>query len=314
MSQVFLAPTTLDGGGLPTFETPGLQMTWTVGGVTWDLLSGVSGVRLLRGVRGLSAPPEVHYRDTSPSVPGSRWRGSRTGEREAFWPILVSGGDGAAWVEHDRAWWAGLQPQKTGAWSVTDPFGARRSLTLRFQDDGDGAYSLDPVKARIATYGLTFIAEDPYWRGDPIVRSWTTGTSSDFFNGVSKAPPFNISVGSTIATATLTNPGDVDAWPIWTIYGPSTAAELGLAGRLVTVPFTVASGKALVVDTDPRVQTAYLYDISGGALIDPTERTGDLGTADFAPIPPGASVPLALSLTGAGTIQSRIIPGYYRAW
>lgn len=315
MSQVFLYPSTpTDGGGGGQPTSPPVQMTWTAAGQVWDLLSPASGVRILQGLRGLTMPPVKHYRDTSPALAGSRWRGSRTEQREVFWPLLVKANDGPSWVELDRELWAGLHPDVTGVWSVVAPSRSRRALTMRLDDDGDAGHPADPVSAHAAVYGLTFVAEDPYWRGDDIVRSWTTATGSDFFGGAAKAPPFIISPASTVSTATLTNPGDVPAWPVWTVYGPATAATLGIVGQTVTVPFTIASGKALVVDTDPRAQTAYLYDVSGGELVNPVERTGDLGAVGFAAIPPGESVTLSLALTGSGTIQCRISPGYYRAW
>lgn len=62
------------------------------------------------------------------------------------------------------------------------------------------------------------------------------------------------------ANAKINNPGDVDAWPTWTIIGDSTAAAVGVGTSVVEVPFVVPAGKALVVNTDPTVQTAVMYN------------------------------------------------------
>lgn len=313
MGQIFLwnpTPTPPES----VVEEPAVEMTWTVGDQTFDLLDPASDVRLLQGIRGLTMPPVKHYYDESPALDGSRWRGSRTEAREVFWPLLIRSLTGDTFVDTDRLLWDTVRPDLTGVWGVAAPDGQKRMLTLRFKDEGNGGYATDPVKSRGAVYGVTFTAEDPYWRGEPIVRSWSVGTPDLFFNGVSKAPVFRISVASLVASATLSNPGDIPAWPVWTVYGSSTATTLGLAGHAITVPFTVASGKALVIDTNPTAQTAFLYDVVAGVLTNPVERTKDLGTTDFATIPPGQSVTLALSLTGSGSIQCTLNPGYWRAW
>lgn len=292
---------------------PAVEMSWTVGDQTFNLLNPDSPVRLLQGIRGLTMPSVKHYSDSSPALDGSRWRGRRTEQREVFWPLLVKGYSGSQFVDHDRLLWETIRPDETGVWTVAAPDGQKRMLTMRFSDDGSGGFENDPVNARGAVYGITFIAEDPYWRGPVQARSWSLGTSEDFFDGANKAPVFNISQASLIASATLTNPGDIPVWPVWTVYGPSTAATLGLADHAITVPFTIDSDEALVVDTDPTAQTAFLYTIVGGELTSPVERTKDLGTTNFATIPSGQSVALALSLTGTGTIQCTLSPGYWRA-
>jgi hypothetical protein len=44
------------------------------------------------------------------------------------------------------------------------------------------------------------------------------------------------------------------------------------------------------------------------------DRTEDLGTADFAPIPAGQDRRLNISMTGDGIIRAAITPLYRRAW
>jgi hypothetical protein len=88
---------------------------------------------------------------------------------------------------------------------------------------------------------------------------------------------------------------------------------MGVGDSVVEVPFTVADGKALVVDTDPRVQTAIEYDYPG--MTNPVDRTADLtGAVDFAAIPAGGTSPLNVSITGDGTIRVELVPLYWRAW
>lgn len=297
---------------------PGLRgLTWTTAdGVVWDLLSGDDGVLLTpEGVTGLYMPPIDRYTTESAGVDGSSWRGSRVKEREVFWPILLYSDAGSQeWVTHDRAWWRGLQPEKVGTWTVIDPSGQPRSLRIRFTSDGGHSIRRDPSQAGWAAYGITFVAEDPWWSGVRVLRTFISTAAQDFFN-TGAAPPFFISSSASISTATLPNDGDVEAWPVWTITGPTTSVTVGLSGKLISVPFTIAAGKALVIDTDPRSQTAWDADVVAGVVVRTTvERTGELGVTEFAPIPPLDSVALSLTMVGTGTITAAIVPRFFKAW
>jgi hypothetical protein len=282
-------------------------MSWTGwDGSVWDLCGGEGGVAMLAGVRGLNLPPSTQWRSQSPAVSGARFRGLVHDARECFWPVKVWNDAGSqAWVEHDRAFWATLNPAKTGVWSVTLPDGSKRSLTLRLSGDGDPSFSLDPTLVGWATYGLTFLADDPFWAGEEVSRSWKAATPSDFFNGGAKAPSFNISPGSTLGSATLSNPGDVETHVTWLAYGPFDSVTVGVDGRTVEAPISAAEGQVLEIDTNPAVQAAFL---------DGVDVTAQLTKADFATLPPGEDVTLSLSMTGAGWVEAKFTPKYLRAW
>jgi hypothetical protein len=128
---------------------------------------------------------------------------------------------------------------------------------------------------------------------------------------------FHISDGRTVDEAQMTNPGDVDAWPVWAINGPTTSVDLGVGGSVVEVPFAIADGERLVIDTNPTEQVAYLGDVDPGnafAVLSGADVTEDLGAADFAPIPADATTDLSIDMTGTGIVAARIIPGYWGAW
>jgi hypothetical protein len=246
------------------------------------------------------------WRSQSPAVAGARWRGAVADSREVFWPLKVWHDAGAAeWVDLDRAFWRTLDPQQTGVWAVTLPDGSRRSLTLRLKDDGDTVWNLMPTLYGWAHYGVTLTADDPFWSGDEIRRSWAAGSSSDFFNGPSKAPSFNISSANALESATLSNPGDVDAYLTWTVHGPFTSVTVGVDGSTVVAPITGALGDTLEINTDPSVQAAFL----NGADV-----TAQLTSSEFVPLPPGENVSLSLALAGTGYVEAAFTPRYYRAW
>lgn len=293
---------------------PGMVHTWTGWDDTvWLLNAATSGVALLPGVRGLGTPPVTMYNKTSPSVAGSQYLGSSVEERPVFWPTAIwNDTSSAEWIAFDRGFFRTLDQDKQGIWTVRQPNGEERILRLRYVDDGNNAFDIDPAKYGVQTYGLNFVANQPYWEGALIWRRFVAASPAPFFSG----PIVTISSGKSMATATVTNPGDVDTFPVWSILGPTTSVTVGIGASTITAPFTIASGKALVIDTNPTAQTALLgnWDDTERKLSSIVDRTGDLGTALFAPIPPGTDQPLALSMTGTGTVDVEILPLYKRAW
>jgi hypothetical protein len=290
----------------------GMAMKW-IGwdGSEWSLTHAGSGTVMMPGVRGLSMPPVIHHRAAHASVPGARWRGHTIGVREVFWPLQVYSDDGSEeWVQRDRAFWKTLNPSKTGEWIVTAPDGSTRTLRLRFLNDSEFSLDGDVVKAGWANYGITLAAEQPYWEGESIDRLWENGTEVPFFP-VAGAPAFGLSPSNVLTLATLENPGDVGAYLVWRVYGPVTNATVGVNGRNITIPFTIAAGDVVEINTSPTAQTAMMGPVSGPLT---TDKTMSLGTIDFAPLPPGEISSLSLTISGAGRISASFSPLYYRAW
>jgi hypothetical protein len=308
-----------------------MGMTWTAKGSSWTLTDRDTGIFMRPGVRGFGMPPVQRFTTTAPAVPGSRFQGSWTQERDVFWPIKIwHDGGSTDWMLRDRAFWATMDPDDTGIWTITHPDGAKRTLRLRFTDEANTPSEDDPFRRGWDTYGITLTAEQPHWEGDPVVRSWKNKTYSPFFDPTGPQL-FNIGSGADVSTATIDNPGDVPSYPQWFIDGATTAAQVGIGALIVTVPFVVPDGKCLVIDSDPASIGATLYDISpaqlaaadpqkpserviGVDLINPVDKTAALGEADFAPVPAGSSVPLSLSVAGAGTVEVKLPTLYRRAW
>lgn len=280
-------------------------MTWTGWeGSTFDLLDpAVSGVMLLEeGIRGLNMPPFTRYTSNAAGIAGARWRGHGTDEREVFWPAFLWSDKGSAdWMRADARWWKTMRPDELGVWEVVTAASIRR-LRLRFVDDSDHSSPRDPTRLGWCLYGIRMVAEQPYWEGDPITLSWQERAEQPFLPG----PPFWVSGTVSLSSAVMQNPGSVDAFPTWVLDGPFSTATVGFAGATITVPFPVAAGNSLTINTSPDEQTA--IDAAG------VDRTGDLGAASFAPIPSGGGKALTLALAGAGSVSASITPLYYRAW
>lgn len=298
-------------------------MTWTGhDGTVWDLTDPNGGVCLLRdGVEGLHHPKFTQWVRKGPAVPGQVFRGAIAEERNVVLPLVVFEDSGSkAWIEHDRKFWKSMHPRRLGTLTVSPGgTGAKRSIKLRYVPE-DYSYEVDPALSRWAAYVALLVADQPFWTGTTVRAAWGTGGAQEFYE--EDGPQLvNIMTGHTMANAAVTNDGDEDAWPVWTVIGPSTAAHAGVGADVVEVPFVVPDGKAVVVDTDPRMRTALECDYTPATgntpplFTNPVDRTADLtGAVNWARIPAGQTSPVNISITGGGAMMVELTPLYWRAW
>jgi hypothetical protein len=119
-------------------------------------------------------------------------------------------------------------------------------------------------------------------------------------------------VAEPARTSTVTNPGQVEAYPRYLITAPFRSVIVGPGDKLITLPFQQVGSQRVYIDTDPRVQS--IVDGDGndlwplvGSAIDPL----------FAPIPKKTTVPMTIVLDspapGAGVYVS-LTPLYRRGW
>ena len=302
MVLIFSAASALSAGQ-PRWT--GLSISWEgYDGSLWDLANGSEGVVLQgTGTEGLHDPVLTRYSSVSRAVPGKRLRGWRTESREVFWPLRMSADSPDAFQDTYQRFFASFHPVNPGIWRVGYR-GVTRQLELTGQYQQPRTMFEDPLLTGSDVFGIELEAAQPYWSGEPVNRGpWSAPASLDFINGT--APPFNISASTAIGSGTIPNPGDVDAYPVWTVTGPLSGIELGVGSRVIDVPFTVASGSVLVIDTDPRNLTATL----NGADV-----TATLGFQRFASIPTGSEVALHVEATGTGSVKVALTPLYFRAF
>lgn len=291
----------------------GMPMSWVgADDSEWSLTDRQQGIAMKPGVRGLLMPAYTRYSSQSPAVPGSRHKGSRALDREVMWPVKVFHGDGSiSWMRRDRAFWQSLDPDKEGTWTVHHPDGATRSLQCRYIESDD-SLDLNPIKLGWQTYQIRLLADSPFWLGQSVTRSWRQETETNFYS----EPLFVLASGSSLGSATFSNEGDEPAYPVWTGIGPFTALSVGVEGQTLTVPFSVAVGQAVEIDTHPVTgQRLWSGDWDGERVVNRVNRTSELsGDQRFAPIPAGDSRVLSLTMTGTGTVKASITPAYRRAW
>lgn len=288
--------------------TPGwtkLVLEWEVDDVIWTLSNPREGIIMKRGIEGLLFPPIRHYREESPAVHGSYWTGYTVESRVVAWPIrLFHDGSTLEWIQFNRAFKKSLNPGQEGIFRVRSA-DTVRTMKLRYESGLATGLALDPTFFGWADYDIRLQADRPLWAGPVIERKWEAGEPADFFTGDPENPIY-ISPSATLASATMPNPGDVEAWPVWTLEGPIDGpTTLGVDGRDLLVPFEIPAGMTLTIDTRPDAQVA--IDSTG------VDRTEDLGSWAFTAIERGDEVPLALDMTGNGSVSCSLEPLYFEA-
>lgn len=107
------------------------------------------------------------------------------------------------------------------------------------------------------TLVVSLEALHPYWQAvTPSEATFSPGAGAGSFFPIL---PLSLTASSLFAQLGVTNSGDVESWPIWTIDGPAqdivlTNVTTGKAFALRT-DFVMAAGDRLTVDTRPQVRS-----------------------------------------------------------
>lgn len=256
---------------------------------------------------GRFAPPGVFYADGVPEQPGARLRTVLHGVREFTLPFWLSGSSETDLRSQLRTLVARMDPVRgDGRIRVTAPGGDQREITCRVSGGLELAEHLGessgPATQKVVG---SFRAYDPYWYAtSDTVLTGTTGTIATFF------PIFPVRLNSSevFASATVTNPGDVDCWPVWVITGPGSAITLRnlTTGKLAKFSTTtLAAREYITVDTRPGVKTVTKQD--GSNLF------SDLSTDSALWSMPRGSNSVQVEMggaTAASSVQLRFRPRY----
>lgn len=282
-------------------------------GSTWDLMSGANGAALARGLSGLHLPKVTHQWTKTAHRSGQSWRGSRLESRSFSMSVVVGDAKppfrtGSDWQALDASFWQALSTDLTAQLVVN----GTRTLTFRLDDGNDQQLADDPSLFGAANYTIDCVADRPEWTGATVTQKFPYSVASvdNFFGSTSGVgPPFYISAAAALSTAAVANPGDLPAYPTWTITGPMSSATVGVVGQTVSLPFPLRAGDQVIIDTEAQTIT----DPQG------TNLWPQMGYADveFSAIPAGDLVPVVVGMDGATTgasISVKLTPLYRRAW
>jgi phage-related protein len=111
----------------------------------------------------------------------------------------------------------------------------------------------------------TFLAHDPYWYavGDTAIVYTGAAEVATFFPFF----PLRLSASSVFVNDTsINNPGDLEAWPVWTIEGPGSNIVFTniTTSQSLTLNTAVSSGQSVTIDTRPGAKT--VLDDDGNSL------------------------------------------------
>jgi hypothetical protein len=183
-------------------------------------------------------------------VAGTTYLGHRVEERNIVLNLLTFDDDPQQWAVTDGQLRRALAYDRDAVLRVETPESGQRWIKVRLAEAPKLNSDVDPHSQAAAEWEITLLALDPWWRGHTI-------TDEVVFDGVHFRP-----------TVTITNPGDVEAWPRWTLTSPAKWAlpnpdiAAGELDDLTWLPHQPL-GRDVVVDTDPLNQTIWSSDNGG---------------------------------------------------
>jgi hypothetical protein len=207
---------------------------------------------------GRFAPDPVFEADGVPGQPGQRLRAVRHDVHEfrvPFW-IYMPSEESLRTELRDTVY--RMDPTRgIGRFRVVAPGGDSREIFCRVSR----GLGVSEVLAQDSAFyaqriSATFLAHDPYWYavGDTAIvytGDVETATFFPFF-------PLRLSAGSVFVDDNdVSNPGDMDAWPVWTISGPgSNVVITNLTSDLqISLNTTISGGQSVTIDTRPGAKT-----------------------------------------------------------
>lgn len=242
-----------------------INATWTdPTGVVWPLSdsSPDRGYFTSDAIAGWGAAPYEIVVDPM-SRGGESVRFIRANPARLTWPLYIWGEDHSQFVARyralRRAFLMTVHRTLPGVLTVARPDGSARSIEAYYQDGWGGEAGQNSLWAHPV---ITLYCPDGSWQDvNPITERRTAS------NPVAYNTPFLTLTGSAVLGATvINNPGDIAAWPDWTITGPCTGliATNSTVGQAFTLTYTLADGEVATITTDrPTVRGPLGQNISG---------------------------------------------------
>lgn len=250
---VVTPPPVVPPSPFPHTPDPGRPViTWIHSGIEWPLTSPSAGWHTLDGVTGWGAAPVQITTKPRPRG-GGRVQHIQPQIRYLSWPLRVHA---ETHLELVRLWrlisaaFTQTSRRGPGILRVARPDGTAREIEAYYQKGFEG----EPGQGHTYdTAPLMLLCEDAYWRDiedhEPIIREYVGGSPVDY-----QDPYPSVSSGQSLDGAfTIVNPGQVEAWPVWTITGPMTSliAENNTTGEAFTLTTTlVDSTETITIDAD----------------------------------------------------------------
>lgn len=226
--------------------------------VLWvDADGGSTTLEVEWDASGRFAPKTVFDEDVVPGQPGARFRAVRHELREFVLPIWMVADTEALLRTAMRDMVARMDPTRgPGVIRTTTPVGDQREIACFYGAGLEMAEKLGQSSGPTMQLApVMFRAYDPYWSAvSTTVQDFTIGAMPSFFPFF----PLRLTASEIAVDTTVTNSGDVDTWPVWTITGPGSGIvlrNLTTGKDLTPSGITLAAGQTVIIDTRPGVKT-----------------------------------------------------------
>ena len=250
-----------------------------------------NGIRVLKGITGLNAPPFVLLTSDTPLLDGEQLDDVYAATRDIVMPLLITGRTEAEFRERARTLIADVFPlHGECTLEVAQPDGQRRRVRVIYTGGLEGAEAINDAGVRWWKTGIRLTALNPWWMGDPITREWKNTPPVNFL----PITPRRVSLSSVIGDTVLNNPGDVETYPVWTLTAPADGVTLTRpdTGEFLGISHTLPANTTLTIVTNPRQvdlrlstdETYWKYLTNGSSLFQL----------------PAGNAPLSLQVIGGG--------------
>lgn len=307
-----------------------MTQPWAAKQVTWTGANGTE-ITLTDSAGGyVSTTGRTGFGPVDPTVVSDQmWDGSslvrnhRLQPRVITVPLYVMGPDTETYLARLRALQSTFRhpPDPAtglpvpGRVTVQLPDGTHRSAQAYYQSGGSPTEDqLDDVPAGwVSLPNLQFYAPVPTWEGDLIAQTWQLAAEPA---GVPPMPPVLLGAGTVLGDAQVDNPGDTDAYPVWTITGPGTPVIADTdTGQSYEFTTALAAGQTVTVDCRP----VELAPLTGLTAVDDAGNDWWPNFADypdFWTLPPGVSN-ISLEMDGAtpdSSVSVSALARWLAAW
>src|SRR6266496_999202 len=186
-------------------DPTGLEWPLSVPGLGWVTFDEVGG---------LGAVPVEITTDPHPRG-GARIRHIQDQPRVINWPLLVWADSHLAFLDRWRTLTRAFKLTRRlgpGRLRIARPDGSLREIAVTLQDgfQGEAGQGITHDTTVLALY-----CEDPYFRDTEPMNLHFSGVAPRPF----LTPYLSLSSGRVLGDVDIVNPGDGEAWPVWTLTG-----------------------------------------------------------------------------------------------